>query len=218
MPGPEQQVLDWLLYDIFVVREYENASVRVAPGDVVMDCGAHVGTFTRFAAGCGASRVVCVEMDSRNASCLRKNVARMAFPAEVVETALWSKDSTLQFLPQTASDCHQVTEGQSADAPRKQATTVDHVVNELALSRLDFLKMDMEGAEPEALQGALTTLRTHAPKLALALYHHPDEETRVREILARAGLQYSFSYRRLVRDYPHILFGVPAGSGQRERS
>jgi hypothetical protein len=53
--------------------------------------------------------------------------------------------------------------------------TVDAMVTRGVLDRVDFLKMDVEGAELEVLHGAAHTLRTQRPPLALAAYHHPDD-------------------------------------------
>src|SRR5579859_4562714 len=59
IPKPGRQILLCLLRDIFLDREYENQYVTVSPGDTVVDCGAHVGVFARFALERGASRVIC---------------------------------------------------------------------------------------------------------------------------------------------------------------
>jgi hypothetical protein len=49
--------------------------------------------------------------------------------------------------------------------------TIDSLVDEGAVARVDFLKMDVEGSELRALQGAEMTLRRWKPRLAISLYH-----------------------------------------------
>jgi hypothetical protein len=44
-------------------------------------------------------------------------------------------------------------------------------LEELAIPRIDFLKMDIEGAEIQAVEGALPVLRRHHPQLAITTYH-----------------------------------------------
>ena len=56
--------------------------------------------------------------------------------------------------------------------------TIDKIVSELSLQRVDFIKMDIEGAEAHALQGARDTLNRFRPRLAIALEHRrtdPDD-------------------------------------------
>ncbi|GAH16227.1 unnamed protein product, partial [marine sediment metagenome] len=57
-----------------------------------------------------------------------------------------------------------------------KVTTIDRVVEELKLTRLDMIKMDIEGAEIEALQGSEHTLEALKPCLAVASYHKRNSE------------------------------------------
>ncbi len=50
---------------------YGTAELGVQPGDLVLDCGANVGTFTRKALTAGAERVIAIEPSPRNVYCLR---------------------------------------------------------------------------------------------------------------------------------------------------
>ena len=50
-------------------------------------------------------------------------------------------------------------------------TTIDDFVRQREISRVDFIKMDIEGSEPAALEGAGETILKYRPKLAIAIYH-----------------------------------------------
>jgi FkbM family methyltransferase len=50
-------------------------------------------------------------------------------------------------------------------------TTLDNFVSQNSIKKLDFIKMDVEGAECDVLKGASKLLKNKAPKLAIALYH-----------------------------------------------
>jgi hypothetical protein len=54
-------------------------------------------------------------------------------------------------------------------------TTIDRIVSELELSRVDFIKMDIEGAESNAIRGAAETLERFRPRMAIASYHNDDD-------------------------------------------
>jgi hypothetical protein len=50
-------------------------------------------------------------------------------------------------------------------------TTVDEFVEQEKLPRVDFIKMDIEGAEEPALRGAMRTINRFRPKWSIASYH-----------------------------------------------
>jgi hypothetical protein len=56
-----------------------------------------------------------------------------------------------------------------------RATTVDEVVADLKLDAVDFVKADIEGAERHMLKGSSQTIARFAPRLALCIYHLPDD-------------------------------------------
>ena len=61
----------------------------------------------------------------------------------------------------------------AATAINIPVTTITKLCADLQLSRLDFIKMDIEGAEIQALEGALPALKRFHPKLAITTYHRP---------------------------------------------
>ena len=54
-------------------------------------------------------------------------------------------------------------------------TTIDDLVTRHKVPRLDFIKMDVEGSELSALLGAESSIRRWRPKLAISLYHRPED-------------------------------------------
>ena len=210
IPKPGKQVLDWLLQEIFIDTDYENSRVAVNPGDVVVDCGGHVGVFARFALGQRAAKVVCIELDGLNFRCLCENLSAQHVQTVVFNTALWSRPTMLRILQASESDCHQVKE-ESIAGPATTAVPLDELLSPLELKRVDLIKVDVEGAEAEVLKGAQMILRRFRPKLALAVYHDKGEELRVRRVLDEGSLPYHFSYRRLAGENAYILFGTPKG-------
>ncbi len=70
---------------------------------------------------------------------------------------------------------------------------LDDLVAEAELDRVDFLKMDIEGAEPAALRGARTTLERWRPKLARAAYHAIDHLWQLPWFVSELDLGYQFA-------------------------
>jgi hypothetical protein len=72
-------------------------------------------------------------------------------------------------------------------------TTIDTIVEVLKLPRVDFIKMDIEGAEVPAIVGASLTLRRFRPRLAIATEHKPDDERTIPAAVHAARADYQMS-------------------------
>lgn len=170
-----------------------NAGDAVRPGDVVIDCGAHVGVFTHVALRRGASLVVAVEPDPANMECFRRNFSAEISSGRIVPVGkgVWSSPARLLLRESTAnSGGNSVLSGPSGPAISIDVTTIDRIVADLRLSRIDYIKMDIEGAEREALQGAQETLRKYRPRLMLDAYHLPDDMTVLPRLIRLAHREY----------------------------
>lgn len=175
---------------------YGPPSQFVQRGDVVLDCGANVGTFARFALDAGARLVVAIEPAPDNVECLRRN-----FEKEIAEKRLivypkgvWDKEDTLELLvdPDNQAADSFVIHRQGAKAvTRVPLTTIDAIVAELSLNRVDFVKMDIEGAEVKALHGARSTIQRFHPRMSLSVYHQDDHPVEVPRAARAAWPGYS---------------------------
>ena len=77
--------------------------------------------------------------------------------------------------------------------------TLDSYVNEKKLSRVDFLKMDVEGAELEVLRGAVTTIARFKPILAISVYHKVDDFWTLMNFVKSIRPDYEFVMRQFGR-------------------
>jgi FkbM family methyltransferase len=162
----------------------------VHAGDVVIDVGAHVGLFTRTALAAGARQIVTFEVTPKSNQSLRRNLAPeiAAGKVIVIEKGAWHEESILPLVVvDDCSICNSVTHQMPAafDVP---LTTIDRVVEDLHLARVDFIKLDIENAEAQALRGARQTIARFHPRLAVALEN------------ARARLEYSAEVQQVVRE------------------
>lgn len=171
-----------------------NPAQAVRPGDIVLDCGAHVGVFTHQALEAGAARVVAIEPDPVHLECLRRNFAAEIAQGRVsiVPKGVWSSDKTLTLhLGVGNSGMNSVVKPQGGGSVEVPVTTIDQIACELGLPRVDYIKMDIEGAEREALQGGMATLRRHRPRLMLDSYHRPDDLEVLPALIRRAHPGYA---------------------------
>lgn len=174
-------------------------------GDIVLDGGAHFGVFTRRALDLGAKLVVAIEIAPENIECLRRTFSSEIAEGRVIvyPKGIWDKDDELVLERSPMTWAHHVVEGgKDREGPRVPLTTIDKIVSELKLPRVDFIKMDIEGAERNALVGAAQTLATFRPRMAVASYHEDDDLERLPPAVLR-----------LQPEYEMCLAGVGAGWG-----
>ncbi len=163
----------------------------VRKGDVVIDCGANIGTFVAEALDAGASLVVACEPSPGNTECLRRNFADELSMGRVIvyPKGLWHETTILR-LSLGRSPAGDSFLRESATGMELPVTTIDALVSELALERVAFIKMDIEGAERNALQGARDSIRRFRPRLAVSAYHLPDDPRVLRNEVSKAFARY----------------------------
>jgi len=161
---------------------YGEGARGVQQGDIVLDCGAYVGTFSRLALDAGAKLVVAVEPVLEKVECLRRNFGPEIEAGRLViyPKGVWDKEESLplhKHSKQSGGDSFVLD--RDTTSGELQLTTIDQLVKDLQLERVDFIKMDIEGAEGRALRGAASTIRAHHPGLALAVYHLPADRENI---------------------------------------
>jgi FkbM family methyltransferase len=179
---------------------YNRPPVAVQAGDVVLDGGAHIGTFSKFALAHGARKVIAFEPDPANADCFQRNFESelRSGAVVVVRKALWNHSATLALshgITSAGSRASDSVEAPTGDAI--PATTIDETVRVLGLDRVDFIKLDVEGAERKAIEGAAETLRRFRPRMVVCTYHSPDDAVKITEAVLRVHPSYwVFASRR----------------------
>jgi FkbM family methyltransferase len=194
---------------------YGAGHMAVQPGDVVLDCGANVGVFTRPALDRGAALIVAIEPAPENLECLRRNFKAEIESGRVLVYAkgVWDREDVLPLSVQignSASDSLMVKHTGETRVVNVPLTTIDHLVEEINLPRVDYIKMDIEGAELKALEGAQRTLAKWRPRLSLAAYHAPDHPGQIPALVHKALASYRMECgpcnlrRTMIR--PEILY------------
>ncbi len=177
-------------------RLYGAGDWAVRQGDIVLDCGANVGVYTREALDAGARLVVAIEPGPENLKCLRLNFAAEIAGGRVIvyPKGVWDKEDLLTlYVPPGISTGDSFVFRREGDLPvdKMPVTTIDKLVAELRLERVDYIKMDIESAEQNALLGAQDTLRKFRPRMAIASYHRPDDPVRLPQIVRQAQPAYA---------------------------
>jgi FkbM family methyltransferase len=137
--------------------------------------------FTRKALNAGASKVVAIEPAPENLACLRRNFAAEIARGSVVVVpkGVWDSETELTMHVDTdhsaADSFVRPLAGATVQVMRLPVTTIDNLVRELGLRSVDFIKMDIEGSERRAIVGAKRTISAFRPRMAICVYHLPDD-------------------------------------------
>ncbi len=180
------------------------AETGIRKGGVVLDCGANIGTFTRKALEAGAASVIAIEISPRNVESLRRTFAKEieAGRVTVVPLGVWHERSAMDLAvyDNSALDSlvmrERVEEGKAVRSVRVELTTIDQLVADLHLNTVDFIKMDIEGAERNALKGARRTIERFHPRLAVAAENLEDDVVVIPNILKKTWPGYRVQFGR----------------------
>lgn len=161
----------------FEPNEFALLDRILRPGMTFLDGGANEGAYAVFAASRVGpfGRVVAVEPSPRELPRLHANVALNKFDnVRVIEAALGDRSGAVELLLADPEHAGQNTLGNfmyqgvtAAGRFQVTAVTIDDLMNRGDLTALDFVKLDLEGAELRALQGARQALHRWRPVIML---------------------------------------------------
>ena len=186
---------------------------QVRKNDIVLDCGAHVGTFTSLALERGAAKVIAFEPAQESLECLRRTFRSEIAEGRVVlvPKAVWMNDDPIELtVSDLSSGMNSAVIGTGTTTRVLPATRIDTAVAALSLPRVDYIKMDIEGAEREALAGARGTLARYKPRLMVENYHLPDDPEVIPAVILSANPDYQIiagpCLRMRDRFIPYVLY------------
>jgi FkbM family methyltransferase len=144
-------------------------------GEVFVDIGSHIGKYALKAGKNVGSKgkVVAVEAMPANFIIIKKNVKLNKMKnIDVFNLAAWNTECSLQFLIGTTSansNINRFNYGQGMI--EVQAGPVDKLlIGQLKLKRVDWIKIDVEGAEYQVLQGLKETISKFKPKMIIEIW------------------------------------------------
>ncbi|MFA1019380.1 FkbM family methyltransferase [Enterobacter sp. SAT-E-asb] len=186
--------------------------LRLQNNEVFIDCGAYngdsIGAFMQEVVHQGVEmpeKIVGFEPDADNFSQLCDNTRQWPF-CQPVQKGVWENNTVLSFQSGNALSSRLVE--QSCDTVTIELDSIDNI---LQGGRATFIKMDVEGAELKALQGAAGTIRAWHPLLAISLYHKPEDLLTVPQYIQTLSADYHFYLRGHHPElaFELVLYAVP---------
>lgn len=164
------------LYPIAADFNYYQHFYKTKENDFVIDAGANMGHLSIFFSkqvGAGG-KVYCFEPDKFNVQFLNDNRhlnTDLQDNIIIEDLLLWNENKLVDFEEAGTVGSSAVWFSDNANVVKKQAVTLDSWAKEKKLEKLDFIKMDIEGAEIEALDGSIEVIKKYNPNFAIASYH-----------------------------------------------
>jgi FkbM family methyltransferase len=190
----EGVAIDYLI-EQYAYKLNGNEIVAVEKDDVILDIGACWGDTALYFAhktGC-KGKVYSFEFIPDNIKLFNINKSfnpNLADQIELVERPVSNiTGNTIYYKDQGPGSKIEIHpfEGQTGTTT---TITVDDLIKQYNINKVDFIKMDIEGAEPFALEGAIETIKKFRPKLAIAIYHSMDDFTNIPNWILDLNLGY----------------------------
>lgn len=180
--------------------------VKLDRNEVFLDCGSYTGdTLSDFIkySPFRHEKFICLEPDPINLIALRKTIEEKSIEnVEVFNIAVGNQNAELKFEA-TGGGGAGLSENGTMIVSCKR---IDDYFNE----NFSFIKLDIEGAELDALKGAKNTINLKMPKIAVCIYHLPSDLWKILLYLDKEHQFYNFSARTHQFDgLDFVLYAIP---------
>ncbi|MEI0612616.1 FkbM family methyltransferase [Brachyspira pilosicoli] len=160
-----REIGSWALYFIFGLEQYNVKDVFEVKGDnVLFDVGAWKGDSTYFFSkrSSNNAKIYAFEPDENAYNVLKDIKDKYKLNNVILENDI---------LLDCEMDIDFVSMIPNTPTVKKHAITLDMFVENNKIKNIDYIKMDVEGAEQKILEGAVNTIKKYRPSLAIAIYH-----------------------------------------------
>jgi FkbM family methyltransferase len=211
--------LPWLYAEVFYPRDinpssYDHPEISIPESNWVLDAGACEGFFSLYAFEKGAKQVIAVEPLPLLKETLEKTFSKHLSEGRfrIISGGL-GKEKTTMYIGSEEGVWDSKLYSRRPDITNVEQVpviTIDSIVNQLGFGENGFIKMDIEGAEMDALTGASFTMAKYKPKLAVAVYHDFENASKCKEIILESNPGYKVEFRGMYGWYrpprPYLLF------------
>ncbi len=210
-------------YDSEAFLQFNNDVLRLDDNEVLVDGGAFTGDSTlEFIRACSRNgltyrKIICFEPDPNIFAELQKNTSQYG-NISLRPLGLWSHPSTIRFADSSIlrpGSTRIVSVYGNDDNLSGQAAGIREILTnsfdeEFPGEPVTLIKMDVEGAEIEALQGAMKTITKCRPKLIISAYHKRNDLFEIPLLIRRMVPDYKLYFRHFSSNFGETtLFAIP---------
>ena len=114
-----------------------------------------------------------------------------------LNVAAWSKEETLIFNSSSNRNSGAFAPTTNAKTVETQANSLDNILNG---APIDYIKYDVEGAEKQAIEGSVSTIKKYSPALDISVYHRSEDIFELPLLINSINENYKLYLRR----YPYV--------------
>lgn len=172
-------------------ESYMASTVKLPPDGVFVDVGAHVGKYAFYAARqAPVGLVIAIEPNPQSMAYLQTGIKLNNLSnIRTFQVACGAEEKAIPFFPtdgRTAS--WKTAHGTGFTLPMPSTIqvpmrTLDSIIEETQVAKVDMIKIDVEQYEFEVLKGAIKTLRKFSPKLQVEVWDIDSQKRDVHEFL-----------------------------------
>lgn len=149
----DRDVIKYVFY-----HQYHLPLQPIPDQGTIIDLGSNIGlTLVHYKSLYSAAKVLGYEMDKENFEIALKNTAKLT-GCSVFNNAVWTGITQVRYAGNECADAYHILDNHSSSPipenklKTAQAVTLNSIILEHDLKRIDYLKMDIEGAEKEILK------------------------------------------------------------------
>jgi FkbM family methyltransferase len=196
-------------YESFVIinesEDFMFMWLKPEKGEVLADIGAHIGKYTLTTAKIVGDEgvVVAIEPDPENYQALQNNIKINNIKNVIaLNLAAWDKDCILKLFTGHLAGHNSLKINWKLGGHEVRAKTMDSVLRECGVDRVDWIKIDVEGAEWEVLCGLRETIDEKRPRIVAEVsYENID---RIKEFMEERG----YGLIKIAPLFEGIIYGV----------
>ncbi len=205
------------VFNSFLFKQYEynhKKVIEACEGDIIIDAGGGLGnTALYFATKVkNTGRIYTFEFIGNNIKILIKNLSLnpvLKKFIELIKIPLWNTSDQELYIIEDGPNSMITFHSSEKSSEKIKTISIDDFVIRNNIPKVDFIKMDIEGAELDALLGAKETLARFKPKLAISVYHDLRHYYKIPQYINSLNLNYKFYLDHYsVRPSESILFAI----------
>lgn len=204
----EKNIINYgkLLEDLIVGQYFDLDILEFSNEEIFVDVGSWSGEtaiILKNKIGDKLKKVIALEPDENRIPICKENMEHAGIKFEIIDKGAWSEDTKLHFSTTGEGMIYQQESGETSI----EVIALDNCLNN---EKVTFIKMDIEGAEYEALLGCKKTIQTYKPILAISVYHKLDDIIKIPSLIKEICEDYKF-YLRQYRPFQTetVLYAIP---------